>query len=133
MSKYFIKNAVIDKADIRLERGFIVTSWLQLDYGVSGQGFGGFGLAGAAFTDSKMGEATGPHMGEWVRHVLPIAGVGCWSKIPGKSVRVALTDEGFGGKVVGIGHIIKDQWFYPQDVFDQYKQDGESEDDEVKA
>lgn len=43
-NKMTIKNAIINNAKIHFENGGILTVWLGLDYGGSGQGFGGYSL-----------------------------------------------------------------------------------------
>ncbi len=46
---------------------------------------------------------------EFIRRVMETVGVSKWEDLAGKHIR-ADSDH---GKIYGIGHIIKDQWFYP--------------------
>lgn len=93
------KNAIIKSASIDMERG--VTSWIHLDYGGCGQGFGGFILSGK-------------YLHLWVTRVCEVVGVDAWSGVVGKPVRV-IADH---GKVHAIGHFLEDKWFYPSEEFD---------------
>lgn len=114
-----IVNAIIESADIRIERGFMLDSWLSLDYGGTGQGFGGFVLGG--FGDERVPaarHAEQPNLAaEWIISILRAADVENWKDVPGKSVRVR-RESGWNGMVVGIGHITKDdRWFLPAQRF----------------
>lgn len=91
------KNAVIKSVKIENERG--LSAWLHLDYGGSGQGFGGYMLLG--------GERN--YCGIFIARCLDIGGVDEWSKLVGKTIRVRVYD----GLIKSIGHIIKDDWFTP--------------------
>lgn len=105
-----IKNAVIKSARIDCgDRGFL-TVWLDLDYGGSGQGFGGYALyLPKSFTHHEMKS----HAGHFIFRVMEIAGVEDWSKLPGKTIRVSGTRSG----IDSIGHIVKEDWFKPSDDF----------------
>lgn len=110
-------NAIITKATITIERGFLLSSWVYLDYGGSGQGLGGFVLGGTP--DSKAGDHTAANFAaEWIVGVMRAADVEDWSSLPGRAVRVRRDREGLSGTVVGIGHIIRDdRWFSPESAF----------------
>ena len=105
-----IKNAIIKSARINdADRGFL-TAWLDLDYGGSGQGFGGHTL----YLPKSFTHHGGPnYAGHFIFRCMEIAGVSDWDKIPGKSCRVCIVD----GLVSGIGHIVKDDWFHPAREF----------------
>lgn len=104
-----IKNAVITKATFDTERG--LSAWLHLDYGGSGQGFGGYMLYGPK--GWKAHEGSPNIAGHFIWRVLEIAGVDDWSKLAGRTIRVKAEH----GKVHAIGHIIKDDWFDPAAEF----------------
>jgi hypothetical protein len=111
-----IVNAVVESATLHLERGFALVSWLQLNYGGTSQGFGGYVLGGTG--DAKTPAAQHgqqPNLcAEWVVSCLRAAGVDNWKDIPGKVVRVR-REAGWNGRIVGIGHAIKDDcWFLPE-------------------
>lgn len=104
-----VKNAVIKKARISTEHG--LTAWLELDYGGTGQGFGGYVL----YSPKGLEDAgsSGNYAGHFIRRVLDVAGVDEWSKLPGQNVRAQSTHA----SVIAIGHIIKDEWFCPKREF----------------
>jgi hypothetical protein len=105
-----IKNAIITCAELSNDDHGVLTGWLHLDYGGSGQGFGGYGLyLPKSFLHHKIESLAG----HWIFRVLEIAGVSNWSDLPGKTIRVKAT---FGG-VIEIGHIVKDDWFNPEKDF----------------
>lgn len=97
-----IKNAVITSTEIEIEDHGILTLWLNLDYGGSVQGFGGYSLDNHAFC------------AVFIRRCLEVVGVHKWSEMRGKTIRVAL-DKPYG-LIQGIGNIIKDEWFYPRET-----------------
>jgi hypothetical protein len=48
---------------------------------------------------------------------MQVAGVSSWDKLKGKTIRVKLTSDNLGGKIIAIGHIVKDDWFNPEIEF----------------
>lgn len=108
-----IKNAVITGVRFDTERG--LSAWLMLDYGGSGQGFGGFLLY------APEGWAAHNHSGNFAGHFiyrcLEIGGADDWSKLVGKTIRVRSDSAGLSGNIVAIGHIIRDDWFNPREEF----------------
>ena len=109
MSEIETNNAVITDARFDTERG--LSAWLPLDYGGSGQGFGGYLLYAPKGWITH--ESDGNFAGHFIWRVLEIAGVDDWKKLPGRTIRV-LADH---GKVHAIGHIIKNDWFNPAEEF----------------
>lgn len=107
-----IRNAVIESARITNDDHGLLTAWLNLDYGSSGQGFGGFALyLPKSFTRHN---PQGPnYAGHFIWRVMEIAGVSEWSQLKGKTVRVRQEHS----TVHAIGHIVKDDWFCPSDDF----------------
>ena len=104
-------NAVIKNATITNDDHGLLTAWVHLDYGGSGQGFGGYSLYRPKdFTHSSNQKN---YAGHFIWRVMEVAGVSEWSKLSGKTVRV---DVKHGG-VNAIGHIIKDDWFCPKEEF----------------
>lgn len=103
------QNAIITDASVQLDRGFILTAWLMLDYGSTGQGFGGYVLGGS---DGKAGEHDLQKniCAEFIVACLRAGGVEKFSDLVGKTIRVRKTDE--FGDIIAIGHIVKeDRWF----------------------
>lgn len=105
-----IKNAIIESVSIDdADRG-LLTAWLQLNYGGSGQGFGGYSLyLPASYKHHELSS----HAGHFIWRCMEIAGVSSWDKMKGKTVRAQIED----GFVVAIGHIVKDDWFNPKEDF----------------
>lgn len=114
-----VVNAIIDSAHIKIERGFLLDSWIFVKYESGGQGFGGFVLGGIG--DEKVPasrHAEQPNLAaEWIVSILRAADVEDWKDVPGKAVRIR-RESGWGGKIIGIGHITKsDRWFMPAQRF----------------
>ena len=93
-----MRNAKITAVSISQKH--FLSSWLTLDYGGAGQGFGGYALGGEATT-------------LWIKGILNALDVEKWENLPGTVIRV-VQDH---GKVYRIGHALKDQWFDPEVAF----------------
>lgn len=109
----FITNAIIENAEINIERGFILSSWLRLNYGGSGQGFGGYSLFLGKASSNHEKSKNKNYAGIFISRVMEIADVESWDKLQGKTIRVEKSDE--FGPIIRIGHIIKDDWFDPKE------------------
>ena len=107
MSQIEIRNAVIQSAKFDTERG--LSAWVTLDYGGSGQGFGGWMLGGGEEWATQANYA-----GRFIARVLEVAGVDDWGKLPGRTIRVKSDRT----RVHAIGHIVKDDWFDPAAEFE---------------
>lgn len=110
-----IKNAVITAAEIRNDDHGCLSAWLTLDYGGTGQGFGGYALYLPPSFDHHEIKSVAGH---FIDRVMRIAGVSKWAHLVGKTIRVDAQHTG----VAGIGHIINDDWFYPAKDFENLKQ-----------
>lgn len=107
-----IKNAIIEKATITSDDHGILSAWLYLDYGGSGQGFGGWYLyLPKSFNHHKLESVAG----HFLFRCMEIAGVTNWNELQGKTIR-AKADH---CKIESIGHIVKDDWFNPSEDFKQ--------------
>lgn len=104
------KNAIIESASLFTgDRGFL-DCWLTLDYGGSGQGFGGYVLyLPKSYSHHELKSVAG----HFIFRVLEIAGVKSWDKLKGRTIRVKCEHS----KVHAIGHIVRDDWFNPSEDF----------------
>lgn len=92
-----IQNAKITGTELGItDRG--PSFWVSVDYGGSGQGFGGYRLGGT-FTDYV------------IFGILKAVGVDSWEKLKGTPVRVKGSHDG----IEAIGHYLEDKWFNPKD------------------
>ena len=108
-------------------RGF--GCWLFLKYeGGCGQGFGGYSLTKPDkrrddddYEDRWLGTAWGM---SYITRLLEAVGVDEWEKLKGKYVRVK-REAGWNGQILGVGHIIDDKWFEPNnDLKEYFNEDG---------
>lgn len=108
-------NAIITGASLSNADHGILSSFISLDYGGSGQGFGGYALFSPDWEGSerRVGDRLN-YAGHWIWRVLEIADVKDWKDLAGRTVRVRQEHS----KVHAIGHIIKDDWFYPAKDFE---------------
>lgn len=109
------KNAIIESVSLTTDDRGLLTSYLTLDYGCSGQGFGGFALY--LPSSWKHHDKYAPYAGHWIFRLMEIAGVTNWRDIPGKTIRV----KARWSEVEEIGHIVKDDWFSPKKDFEAMK------------
>ena len=100
-----IKNALITGVTLSTEDHGCLSSFLHLDYGGSGQGFGGYALHSPKYPSAVTGL--------WIWRILEVTGVSRWEDLPGKTIRVKAHRSG----VEAIGHILKDVWFCPREEF----------------
>lgn len=109
-----IKNAVIKKAEISTGDRGCLDAWLELDYGGTCQGFGGYALyLPKSWTHHNVLSVAGHH----IYRIMELAGVEKWSQLPGKTIRV----EGGWSSIKRIGHIIKDDWYSPEADFSKVR------------
>lgn len=107
-----IVNAVIESAEITSDDHGLLSAWVHLNYGGSGQGFGGYVLYVPASSPHFKLESCAGH---FIWRVMEVAGVTNWSQLRGKTIRVK-KDREFG-RIISIGHIVKDDWFDPDHDF----------------
>lgn len=117
MSEKEIVNAKISRAFLGYEDHGILTIFLTLDYGGSGQAFGGYALDKYDGVEKKRVAHAG--CGAFVAGVLRVTECDSWEKIVGKLVRVE-RESSYNGRVLGIGHPLKDEWFHPSSIKELY-------------
>jgi hypothetical protein len=106
-----IRNAIISRAVLTAEERGLLTAWVYLDYGGSGQGFGGYALyLPKEFLNHRISHG---YAGHFIWRVMEIAGVSEWSQLTGKTIRV----KSDYSKVHAIGHIVNEDWFDPSADF----------------
>lgn len=118
LSEIETKNAVIEKATINADDHGLLSAWLNLDYGGSGQGFGGYALYLPKSYSHHKEALQSNFAGHFIWRCMEVAGVGEWSQLPGKTIRVRAEHS----KVHAIGHIVKDDWFEPKAGFEAMKE-----------
>lgn len=112
------RNAVIESTKLGPEDHGIFTAYLTLNYGGSGQGFGGYALDRHNGNRGASSERVGTAYGmEFIRRVMATVGVEKWEDLKGKHVRARMEHD----KVHAIGHIIEERWFYPAADLVQFK------------
>lgn len=101
-----VANAIIESASLGFgDREFLDCS-ISLNYGGSGQTFGGYILyIPRGFGNHRLESPAG----HFIYRVLKIAGVEEWKNLVGRTIRARYTHN----KVYAIGHIINDDWFEP--------------------
>ena len=118
-----IVNAIIETADIDDGGRGLLTASLTLNYGnCTVQGFGGYALY--LPKNYKKHAASPNYAGHFIWRCMQIAGVSRWKDLAGKAIRVK-KPSGFGGAIIAIGHITKDDWFNPAEDFDALKERGQ--------
>lgn len=120
MKEQGAKNAVIKSTHLGVEDHGILTCYLHLDYGGSGQGFGGYSLDTPVKDDKgkflhRVGTAFGM---EFINQVLKTLGASSWEELPGTHCRVIASFS----HVEAIGHILEDRWFYPAKLAEQMEE-----------
>lgn len=117
MSQIEIKNAIIKDITINDGERGLLTAYLYLDYGSSQQGFGGYTLyLGKDYASHKDGLKIN-FAGHFIFRCMEIGEVTSWDKLKGKTIRVKAEHS----KVHAIGHIVKNDWFNPEEDFEKFK------------
>ena len=116
-----IRNAKITSTSLTIEDHGLLSAWLYLDYGGSGQGFGGYRL------DRRPEHPSANDFGAFfIRRTMEAIGVERWEKLPGTPCRVKQDHCG----VYAIGHFIEDKWFCTKDLATELGLRKESDKDE---
>jgi len=115
-----IVNAKINWTMLGLEDHEIMTFIVDLDFGGSGQGFGGYALDDYdKKKDKRIGSAYGM---ESIMRLLDVVGVSKWEELKGKNVRVK-REGGWNGRLAAIGNILEDKWLNMKELYDEMERD----------
>lgn len=113
------KNAIIRSVSLGYEDHGILTAFVHLDYGGSGQSFGGYCLDRPMPKGAEGGKRRprdpSDACGFFIARTLDVVGVDSWEKLEGQSVRVRC--DGEFGAILALGNFLEDRWFYPRDEF----------------
>ena len=114
-----IVNAEIKSTFLGREHHGVFTAYLRLDYGNSRQAFGGYRLGTTSTkNEPKYNRNQSFKFGiKFLLQVLDILEVEDWEHLPGTKLRV---DKEGWGDIYGIGHYLKDNWFYPADLAKEF-------------
>ena len=99
------KNARITSTMLGKEDHGLITYYLYLDYGGSGQGAGGYCME--TYDKEKDCRVGTPLLTEHLIKIFKTLEVSKWEDLPGQNIRVRSTHS----KVHSIGHFLKDKWF----------------------
>ena len=109
-----IKNAIIDYVNLGVEDNGILMLHIGLKYDGGGQAFGGYALD--TYDDAKKRRVGTAYGTEFILRVIQTLRVYDLFKLKGTPVRVDASHN----KVFGIGHLLEDKWFYPDDLTKEY-------------
>ena len=113
----FIENGKIIKTELG---GDIMTFWLEIEFDVGVCGFGGYALDNY---DEKINKRIGTAKRlQAIKNVLDTVGVDKWEDLKGQYIRCE--HQGFGGKIIRIGNLIKNKWFSLEDFFNKEADNG---------
>lgn len=111
-----IQNAKIAATQLGYDDHGIVTAFLQLQWPGMGGGFGGYVL----HSDHPNSGLTAFGI-QYIRSVLDVVGVRTWEDLAGKHVRIVQEPGSNLNRIIGIGHIMEDRWFFPHELGSEYE------------
>ena len=111
-----IKNAKITKVSLSMADHGCLTFYIGLNGGGWCCNFGGYCIGhGYLGAESFQGSEAGL---EVLMRIMDTIGVECWEDLKGQYCRVKT--EGWGGKILSIGNILKDKWFDIKEFYNTY-------------
>lgn len=114
-----ILTATIRSTFLGVEDHGVFTYILNLDVSDStGQGFGTYSLD--SYDDTKERRTGTAYGAESIMQILDVVGVGKWEDLQGKNIRIQRESGAWSATITRIGHIIKDKWFCPRELAEQY-------------
>lgn len=119
-----IENAKIVGTTLGIEDHGIMTFYLHIEFVKSACSFGGYSLDSY---DKKVKRRIASAAGlQAIIEILKCVGVSKWEDLVGTYIRCE--HQGWGGKILRIGNLIKDQWFSLEDFFKEAREAAENED-----
>lgn len=113
-----VKNAKIESTMLGIEDHGVLTFYLTLDYGGSGQAAGGYVLDEPLKRKGKFVRRVGTAGGaDLILRILKLLNVDRWESLPGCYVRVRAS----WNKVSAIGHPLRDQWISFEEHFEEWR------------
>lgn len=106
-----ITNAKITDTFLGMDHGCI-TAWVTLEGNSWGCSYGGYCLG---HWSCKPGEHNSPYGLGAIVELMKALEVESWEALKGQYVRIE--SEGWGGRVLRIGHLMKEKWFSFEDYF----------------
>jgi len=106
------KNAIIRSVSLSRPDHGCLSAWLHVDHDGGTQGFGGYNLY-SPFLHKAMKQTAAGH---FIWRCLEVIGVMDWDQLVGKAIRLRIED----GRIVAIGHIVKDNWFEPHSELERF-------------
>lgn len=116
-----IENAKITGTMLGYQDHGILTCMINIEGDGWGGGFGGVALD--QYDPEKCERVVSARAMGTIPTILKILEKDKWEDLPGTFVRVET--EGWGGSIVRIGHLLKDQWFSFRDYLDYLAQEGD--------
>jgi hypothetical protein len=113
-----IKNAKITNVSLSMADHGCLTFYVGLNGGGWCCNFGGYCIGhGYLGAESFQGSEAGL---EVLMRIMDTVGVECWEDLKGQYCRVKT--EGWGGKILSIGNILKDKWFDIKEFYNTYNE-----------
>jgi len=106
-----IENAKITSTMLGIEDHGVLTFFLYLDFGGTGQGFGGYCLDQYDPVSDK--RRSSPKSMDLISLIIKTVGVESWENLPGKYIKVKHDRN----KVYGICGIVSNEWMMIEDFF----------------
>jgi hypothetical protein len=109
------KNAKLVDTMLGYEDHGILTFYITVDFGGSGQAFGGYALDAPPRDRTGTLRVATKGAGIIIASLLHTLDVPCWEKLKGQIVRV----RGDYNRITAIGHALRDRWCVPAELFAQ--------------
>jgi len=120
-----IMNAVITSARLHLEESY---NFLTIDIVVDREDGFSQVFGGASLASPNWEKATPDYTGTYILGLLKITDCKDLEAMKGKAVKIDVDTT--SDIIVGVGHIIKNEWFYPAKEFDRLRTEFETKERE---